>query len=89
MKKLIGYSTLFLTVSLASSSVMAQRPLGIDVSSFQGSINWTSAHGDGVLFAFAKATEGTYLQDADYHANMSNGKVRWRVLMGAYELSSS
>ena len=63
---------------------MAQRPLGIDVSAYQGSINWSSVHADGVIFAFAKATEGTYLQDADYHGNMSNGKSAG-VLMGAYD----
>src|SRR5579864_8417253 len=86
MKKAIGYAAAALTTSLAATPAMAQRPLGIDVSAYQGSINWSSVHADGVIFAFAKATEGTYLQDPDYHGNMSNGKSAG-VLMGAYDFS--
>ena len=86
MKKTIGYAAAVLTTSIAATPVMAQRPLGIDVSAYQGSINWSSVHSDGVIFAFAKATEGTYLEDADYHSNMSNGKSAG-VLMGAYDFA--
>jgi len=86
MKKTIGYAAAVLTTSIAATPAIAQRPLGIDVSAYQGSINWSSVHSDGVIFAFAKATEGTYLEDADYHTNMSNGKSAG-VLMGAYDLS--
>ncbi len=84
MKRIIGCAAAVLTVAIAAPSLMAQRPLGIDVSAYQGSINWSSVHSGGVIFAFAKATEGTYLQDADYHSNMSNGKSAG-VLMGAYD----
>src|SRR5689334_12848748 len=49
--------------------------LGIDVSHYDGSINWTSVYGDGVRWAYAKATEGTGLTDAYYNGNMNNGKA--------------
>jgi lysozyme len=57
--------------------------LGIDVSSYQGSINWTSVFGDGVRFAFAKSSEGTTFRDADFAGNMTRGKAAG-IQMGAY-----
>jgi lysozyme len=57
--------------------------LGIDVSSYQGYVTWTSVYGDGVRFAFAKATEGTSWSDADFAGNISRGKGAG-VQMGAY-----
>ena len=43
-----------LTLGLALSAT-AQRPLGIDVSHWQGTINWTSVATSGVSFAWCKA----------------------------------
>src|SRR3569833_2723999 len=57
--------------------------LGIDVSSYQGYITWSSVYGDGVRFAIAKATEGTSWTDADFAGNMSRGKTQG-LKMGAY-----
>ncbi|PWU08705.1 MAG: hypothetical protein C5B50_28980 [Verrucomicrobia bacterium] len=64
-------------------SARAQRALGLDVSSYQGSINWGSVHGSGRSFAYAKATEGTGVTDGYFTANMNNGKGAG-MLMGAY-----
>jgi len=58
--------------------------LGIDVSNNNGSINWTSVYGNGVRWAYAKATEGTTFTDAYYNGNMNNGKAAG-LQMGAYE----
>ena len=85
MKKLIGYAAVLLTATLATTA-MAQRPLGIDVSSYQGSINWSTAHSQGVKFAYAKATEGEYFEDGTSHNNMVNGKAAG-VQMGAYDFA--
>ena len=41
------------------SSAMAQRPLGIDVSAWQGYVsqaNWNSAYASGRVFAFIRVT---------------------------------
>ena len=63
---------------------LAQRPLGVDVSSYQGgSINWTSVKGAGISFAWTKATEGTGYIDADFVTNENGGKAAG-VYMGAY-----
>lgn len=62
---------------------MAARPLGIDVSSYQGNITWPSVAGAGITFAWAKATEGTGYQDAYFVGNQNNGKAAG-VIMGAY-----
>ena len=40
--------------------------LGIDVAHYQGSVNWAKARASGVVFAFAKATEGTGYTDPQY-----------------------
>lgn len=63
------------------------KPLGIDVSSFQGNVNWTAAYNNSnIRIGFAKATEGTSYEDAYYHNNMSNGKIAG-CLMGAYHFA--
>jgi len=75
-----------LTLSFGAGSVHANNLFGIDVSSAQGSINWTSVHADGAVFAFAKATEGTSVTDADFAANMTHGKAAG-MQMGAYHFA--
>jgi autotransporter-associated beta strand protein len=66
---------------------VAQRPLGIDVSSYQGSgVNWTNVKSSGVVFAWAKATEGTGVIDGDFTINENHGKAAG-VYMGAYHFA--
>jgi GH25 family lysozyme M1 (1,4-beta-N-acetylmuramidase) len=71
----------------------AQRPLGIDVSSYQGSaqtpptnINWTAVKSSGISFAWTKATEGTGYIDADFIYNEAHAKAAG-VLIGAYHFA--
>src|SRR5579884_1683211 len=75
-----------LAVAFAPDHVLAQRPIGIDVSSYQGQPNWTSVHNAGIAFAWAKATEGTTIVDGDFAYNEVNGKNAG-VLMGAYHFA--
>jgi|GEM_PF-1393336 len=74
----------------SGSIYAATRSLGIDVSSFQGSINWTDVKSDGIDFAWAKATEGSasYVNytDAYLNANMA-GANSAGVLIGAYHFA--
>src|SRR5438094_7014662 len=78
---------LMLEIGLGAGRALAQRPLGIDVSSYQGSgINWSSVKASGVSFAWAKATEGLTVDDADFTVNMANAKAAG-VLIGAYHFS--
>src|SRR5579872_6589077 len=76
-----------LVLAFAPDRALAQRPLGVDVSSYQGGgINWGSVKGSGISFAWAKATEGTYDDDADFVVNENNGKGAG-VVMGAYHFN--
>src|SRR5436305_4379901 len=59
------------------------RPLGVDVSSFQGSVTWSSVKAAGVTYAWAKATEGVTLNDSTFTGNENNGKSAG-LYMGAY-----
>src|SRR6476660_7502929 len=38
--------------------LFAQKPVGIDVSHYQLTINWTSVKNAGIAFSWAKATDG-------------------------------
>ncbi len=62
------------------------RPVGIDVSSYQGYIDWDSVAKDGFTFAWAKATEGTSFIDGDFTANEANAKAAG-VYIGAYHFA--
>ncbi len=83
-RRIIAVTALVLT--LGSGHAMAQRASGIDVSRWQGTIDWTSVKGSGVTFAWSQATRGAYLVNANFTANMSNGKAAG-VLMGAYHFA--
>jgi lysozyme len=56
---------------------------GIDVSRWQGDINWTSVKNSGIQFAFAKATEGVDFVDIEYHQNMQGARAAG-VYIGPY-----
>jgi autotransporter-associated beta strand protein len=71
---------------LSASSAFAQRPLGIDVSSFQDFVDWTSVKASGVSFAWAKATQGNYYVDAEFGKNEVNAKAAG-VYIGAYDFA--
>ncbi|HXC06213.1 MAG TPA: GH25 family lysozyme [Bacteroidia bacterium] len=83
MKKQL-YIVLF-TV-LCSFTVSAQTILGVDVSSYEGTINWSQVKAAGYTFAFAKATEGVGLTDSYFVGNQVNGKAAGMV-MGAYHFA--
>lgn len=57
--------------------------LGIDVSRYQGDVNWFSVAASNVTYAFAKATEGTGYVDAKFSQNWS-GIQEVGLYRGAY-----
>jgi len=79
-----------LTFAFTATQVKANNTthslLGIDVSSYQGYITWSSVKGDGVAYAFARASEGTASNDSDFSGNVSRGKGAG-VKMGAYHFA--
>ena len=46
---------------------------GIDVSHFQGNINWASVKNGGIDFVFVKATEGVDFVDSKFTTYMPGG----------------
>src|SRR5437588_3871888 len=72
-----------LLLTLCGGRALAQRPLGIDVSDYQGSINWTSVKNAGIAFAWTKATEGTGGLQTYFAVNEANAKTAG-VPIGAY-----
>jgi len=77
-------------VSVAALStvgvVSADDIQGIDVSHWQGAINWGEVRDAGYTFAFVKATEGTSFIDSDFETNMNSGRSAG-MLMGAYHFA--
>lgn len=56
---------------------------GLDVSSYQGRIDWNAVKSTGIGFAYAKCTEGTSFIDDQYDRN-SHALRQWEVPFGAY-----
>jgi lysozyme len=56
---------------------------GIDVSKWQGEIDWSKVANSGVRFAYIKATEGTGYTDPCFAVNWQSAKSAG-VLRGAY-----
>ncbi|MTI85567.1 MAG: hypothetical protein FH756_17140 [Firmicutes bacterium] len=56
---------------------------GIDVSHWQGDINWNLVKNDGIYFSFIKATEGVDYEDPKFTKNLKEGK-KAGVLVGGY-----
>ncbi len=59
---------------------------GIDVSHWQGSIDWEKVYQDGYKFAFCKATEGTTYVDDTFSGHMADGRAAG-LYMGAYHFA--
>jgi GH25 family lysozyme M1 (1,4-beta-N-acetylmuramidase) len=59
---------------------------GIDVSHYQGSIDWSLVAASGIRFAFAKATEGQGYSDPRYLTNKADASANG-VVFGAYHFA--
>jgi uncharacterized protein (TIGR03382 family) len=57
---------------------------GIDVSKYQGTINWSSVAADDVKFAFVRVSDGTTVLDAQFAANWSGAHAAG-LARGAYQ----
>ncbi len=60
---------------ISNPNVRADYLLGIDVSHWQGDIDWNAVYSDGYRFAFVKATEGTSYVDSEFQDNMRNASA--------------
>ena len=60
---------------------------GIDLSSYQGNIDWQTLSGENISFAFIKATEGSSWVDPCFEENWKNAK-ECSLSVGAYHFFS-
>ena len=73
-------------VSASASDAATSRAKGVDVSNWNGAINWTKVAHAGYRFAFAKATEGTAYTDKTYTTNR-NGSEGAGLVFGGYHFA--
>ncbi|AGA25427.1 glycoside hydrolase family 25 protein [Singulisphaera acidiphila] len=66
--------------------VEAAHLAGIDVSHYQGGINWSSVQSAGTTFAITKATEGTGYTDPYVNQNIA-GMKQVGIIPGAYHFA--
>jgi lysozyme len=59
---------------------------GMDVSGWQGNVDWNTAAADGARFAYVKATEGTGFTNS-YFAGQYNGSYNAGLIRGAYHFA--
>ena len=99
-KRLITASILLLSACIAAGGLLYLGVIqfnnpshesfpvrGVDVSSYQGEIEWETLAGQGIQFAFIKATEGSTFQDRYFKANAA-GAAETNLRIGAYHFFS-
>ncbi|KAK7680196.1 hypothetical protein QCA50_016705 [Cerrena zonata] len=82
------------TLSLVTMSAVAVPhtlekraiPMGIDVSHFQGAVNFEAAKANGISFAYIKATEGTTFIDPEFNTNYV-AAANAGLIRGAYHFA--
>ena len=61
---------------------------GVDVSEYQGEIDWDKIESQGISFAFIKATEGSKSKDNYFDTNFTKLKQMDNMLIGCYHFFS-
>lgn len=74
------------TLVATAAPAQAATVNGIDISHYQGAINWTSVRNSGIEFAFIKATEGTSYKDPRFNTNYV-AAYNAGVIRGAYHFA--
>jgi GH25 family lysozyme M1 (1,4-beta-N-acetylmuramidase) len=77
--------TFFFLAEFAGS--VAQNVPGIDVSQYDGAIDWPKVKNAGISFAFARASDGSSASDDTFQTNITQGTAAG-VIMGAYHFAS-
>lgn len=80
------YLYLYVTESKVDSDV-PYPVTGIDVSSYQGQVDWKGLEKEGIRFAFIKATEGTTIVDSCFEYNWKEAH-KTNLKIGAYHFLS-
>ncbi|MFE2409979.1 lysozyme [Kitasatospora sp. NPDC059408] len=70
----------------AIRSLAVTQTAGMDVSGWQGSVDWATAAANGATFAYVKATEGTTYRNPSF-AQQYNGSYDAGLIRGAYHFA--
>lgn len=73
-------------VDAEARPALASSVPGMDVSSWQGEVDWAAAYASGARFAYVKATEGTTYTNP-YFAQQYNGSYEQGMVRGAYHFA--
>jgi lysozyme len=73
-------------LSASASNAATARAKGVDVSNWNGTINWAKVAHAGYTFAFGKATEGTSYNDKTYTTNR-DGSEGAGLVFGGYHFA--
>ena len=73
-------------LSKAIEKVGDENVYGIDVSHWQGTVNWGRVAGAGYVFTFVKATEGNSWTDSQFLRNITNGTMNG-IYQGVYHFA--
>ncbi|MBO0840099.1 MAG: lysozyme [Sciscionella sp.] len=78
--------------SSAAGNTAAARPqvsqtAGLDVSNYQGNVNWSSVKSHGAKFAYILATSSTNFTNR-YFAQQYNGSYKQNIIRGAYHFAN-
>ncbi|HWU87403.1 MAG TPA: GH25 family lysozyme, partial [Kofleriaceae bacterium] len=68
----------------ARACAAGETTLGVDVSKWQGAVNWTKVKAAGVQFAFVRLSDGTATRDAQFDTNWAGTKAAG-IVRGAYQ----
>ncbi|EMD40164.1 glycoside hydrolase family 25 protein [Gelatoporia subvermispora B] len=71
---------------VAAPLVRRADPLGIDISNFQPSVDFTTVKDNGVSFVYIKATEGTDFIDPDFSSHYE-GATNAGLIRGGYHFA--
>jgi len=91
IRRILG--TAAVAATIAATGVVAAQPAnaadvvyGMDVSGYQGSVDWATAYANGARFAYIKATEGTGYTNPSF-AQQYNGSYGVGMIRGAYHFA--
>ena len=76
-----------LAPSQNSTLAVPSGPLGIDVASYQGHLDWPDWYRAGKRFAYVKATEGTSYRNP-YFSSQYTGSYKAGLIRGAYHFAN-
>lgn len=84
---LVAFVVYRVAVGIRDNTVSELPVRGVDVSSYQGEINWKTLEEQDISFAFIKATEGSSYKDRYFQKNIKNIEET-DIAAGAYHFLS-